>query len=193
MSAAGGQRWRRQAALLVALAAGTSGLAGCEYADDVGMAPAAVSPSAPAGPDAPRASRDAGLVAAEARNTAELERVLGDPPGGLIISGAGGLGTSTSRGTVTSVPVIKAGRYTVTAACIGAPGARLSVTQGSRQGGTAGTLLELNLECGGVATSEVTLETGSVSAHIVQFPAGSAGPGTGAVAGVRISGSGPPP
>lgn len=59
MSASGGPRWRRPAALLLALAAGTSGLAGCEYADDVGLAPAAVSPSAAAHRDAPPADRDA--------------------------------------------------------------------------------------------------------------------------------------
>ena len=33
----GGLRWRRHPALLVALAAGTAGLAGCQYADDVGL------------------------------------------------------------------------------------------------------------------------------------------------------------
>ncbi|MDQ0819711.1 hypothetical protein QFZ79_002002 [Arthrobacter sp. V4I6] len=193
MSAAVGPRWRRQAALLLALAAGTSGLAGCEYADDVGLAPAAVSPSASSGPDAPQAPRDAELVAAEARNTVELDRILGALPDRLLTGGAGGVRDSASGGFTTSVRVTVPGRYTVTAACIGAPGAHLTVTQFAGQGGAASTLLELNLECGGVASSEVNLETGSVSAHVVQFPEGSADPGIGAVAGVRISGSGSAP
>lgn len=108
----------------------------------------------------------------------------------MLIGGAGGVG---NVGLTTSAPVTEAGRYAVTAACIGAPGAQLTVTQGARQGGTASTLLELNLECGGVAGAEVDLETGSVPAHVVQVPEGSVDAGIGAVAGVRISGSGSTP
>lgn len=193
MSAAGGPRWRRLAALLVAVAAGASGLAACQYADDVGMAPAAVSPSSPAAPDARQSPRDAWLVAAETRNTAELERVLGARPDGLLISGGGSVDNSASGGFTTSVRVTEAGPYTVTAACIGAPDARLTVTQRARAGGTASILLELDIECGGVASSAVNLETGTVSAHMVQVPGGSADAGIGAVAGVRLSGKGPTP
>lgn len=157
------------------------------------MAPAAVSPSAPAEPDARQTPRDAGLVAQEARNTAELERVLGARPDGLLISGTGSVDTSASGGFTTSVRVTETGPYTVTAACIGAPGAHLTVIQGARAGGTASTLLELNIECGGVASSEVNLKTGTVSARMVQLPGGSADAGTGAAAAVRLSGKDPTP
>lgn len=182
MSALGGPRLRRRAALLVALAAG---LAGCQYADDVGLAPTV--------PDTAQTQRDAHLAATVDRNTAELERVLGATPDGLIAGGTGGVGTSATGGFRTTVQVTEAGRYTVTAACIGVPGTQLTVTQGSRQGGTASILLELNHECGGAASSEVSLEAGSASAHVVRLREGSADPGAGAVAGVRISRSGPAP
>ena len=82
----------------------------------------------------------------------------------------------------------RAGRYKISAACIGAPDAHLSVIQGAREGGT---LLERNLDCGSVTGALLVLEPGDVSAHLVRYGGGVPGPATGAVAGIRISFDGP--
>ena len=182
MSATGGMRWTVRAALLLAVAAAAAALAGCEVADDVGLSPAAAGPSARSSPAwAPLPTGDPEVAAAQARNLAELEAVLGSPEG-LLVGGSGGIGDTRSGGLATSGIVTRAGWYKVTAACVGAPDAHLSVIQGARQGGT---LLERNLDCGGVAEALVDLVPGTVSAHVIRY--GDAGPGTGAVAGVRIS------
>lgn len=83
----------------------------------------------------------------------------------------------------------EAGRYTVTAACVGAAKVHLAIRQGGRQGGTGATVLELDLECGAVASFGVALATGSVSAHVTKFPQDLPDDDGGAVAGVRISAS----
>lgn len=186
MSATGGTHWTGRAAVVLALAA--AGLAGCEYADDVGLSPAASSPPSRSYPaKAPLPARDPELVAAETRNLLELGAMLGSPEG-LLIGGSGGIGDTSSGGFMTSGVVTRAGQYTVTAACIGAPDTHLSVTQGARQGGT---LLELSLDCGSTGEARVDLVPGSVSAHVVRYGDGVPGPGTVAVAGIRISFSGP--
>ena len=189
MSATGGQHWTGRTALLLAVAAVAAALAGCEYADDVGLPPAAAGPSAQSYPArAPLPTRDPEHVAAETRNLLELGDVLGTAPDGLLVGGSGGIGAASSQGLSVSGTVTETGPYTVTAACIGAPDAHLSVTQGNRQGGT---LLELSLDCGGVAEAMVDLLPGTVSAHLARYDGGVPGPGNGAVAGIRISFSGP--
>lgn len=82
----------------------------------------------------------------------------------------------------------KAGQYKVTAACVGAPDAHLSVTQGARGGGS---LLERSIDCGMLTEALVDLEPGTVSATLIRFGDGVPGPGTGAVAGIRIGLTGP--
>src|SRR2546425_1315899 len=82
-----------------------AGLAGCEYEDDVDPSPSSVADqsarSAPA--RAPLPARDPELVATEARNTAELDRVLGAPPEGFLIGGSAGIsGPPRSRGVTHS-------------------------------------------------------------------------------------------
>ena len=185
MSATGGKHWTDRTALLLAVAAVAAGLAGCEYADDVGLSPAASGPSARSYPArAPLPTRDPEHVAAETRNLLELGDVLGASPDGLLFGGSGGIGDTSSGGFSVSGLVTQTGRYTVTAACIGAPDAQLSVIQG-------GTLLKLSLDCGATAEALVDLVPGTVSAGLIRYGGGVPGPGTGAVAGIRMSFSGP--
>lgn len=175
--------------MLLAVAAVAAGLAGCEYADDVGALPTASgAPSRPPPARAPLPTRDPELVAAETRNLLELGTVLDGSQEGLLFGGSGGIGDTTSGGLATSGLVRRAGQYKVTAACVGAPDAHLSVIQGAREGGT---LLELSLDCGIAAEALVDLVPGTVSAHLVRHGGGVPGPRTGAVAGIRISFSGP--
>lgn len=184
MAATGGTRWKVRTALLLAAGAAAAGLTGCEVADDVGPSPAAAGPSVRSYPArAPLPTRDPDLVAAESRNLSELESMLGLPEG-LLFGGSGGIGDTTSGGLSTSGIVTRAGQYNVTAACVGAPDAHLSVIQGARQGGT---LLERSLDCGSVAEALVDLVPGTVSASVIRYGGAVPGPGTGAVAGVRIS------
>ena len=188
MSATGGMHRTRRTAVLLAAAA-AAGLSGCEYADDVGELP--VASSAPTRSYPARAAlptRDPELVAAETRNLLELGTVLDGSPDDFLFGGSGPIGDTSSGGLSTSGLVNRAGQYKVTAACIGAPDAHLSVIQGARQGGT---LLELNLYCGSTAEALIDLVPGSVSAHLVRYGGGVPGPGSGAVAGIRISFIGP--
>lgn len=187
MSAIGGMhRARRTAVLLAAVAVG---LSGCEYADDVGAPWAASSaPSRSHPARAPLPTRDPEVVAAETRNLLELGTVLHGSPEDFLFGGSGGIGDTPSGGLSASGPIRKAGQYKVTAACVGAPDAHLSVTQGARGGGT---LLERSIECGILAEALVDLEPGTVSARLIRYGDGVPGPGTGAVAGVRISLSSP--
>ncbi|KQN84511.1 hypothetical protein [Arthrobacter sp. Leaf69] len=189
MSATGGTHWKVRTALLLTAGAVAAGLAGCEYADDVGTVPAAAGPSArtPAA-SAPLPTRDPELVAAETRNLLTLDAVLGGLPEGLLFGGSGGIGDTSSGGFSVSGEISRAGRYKISAACIGAPDAHLSVIQGAREGGT---LLERNLDCGSVTGALLVLEPGDVSAHLVRYGGGVPGPATGAVAGIRISFDGP--
>ena len=185
MVATGGRPWTVRTATLFAVAAMDASLAGCAYADDVGLSPSTAGPtarSAPAG--APMPARDPELVAAETRNLVELGVVLGGAPDGLLVGASSGLGGTGSGGFGTSSVVPRAGQYKVTAACVGAPDAHLSVIQGARQGGT---LLERSLDCGVVTEALIDLWPGTVSAHLIRYGDGAPGPGTGAVAGVWIS------
>ena len=152
--------------------------------DDVGLPPAAAEPSARSSPaPAPLPTRDPELTALEDRNLSELEALLGSPEG-LLIGGSGGIGDASSGGLAASGSVTRAGQYKVTAACVGAPDVHLSVIQGARQGGT---LLERTVDCGSLAEALIDLVPGTVSAHLIRYGGAVPGPGTGTVAGVRIS------
>ena len=189
MSATGGMHWTRRTALLLTAGAVAAGLAGCEYADDVGPSPAAAGASGRSSPaSAPLPTRDPELVAAEARNLLELEAVLDGAQDGPFFGGSGGIGDTSSGGFSVSSKVVRAGRYEVSAACVGAPDAHLSVFQGAREGGT---LLVRSLDCGIATGALLDLEPGDVSAHLVRYGGGAPGPATGAVAGIRISFYGP--
>jgi hypothetical protein len=161
----------RGAALVLAVAGAAAGLSGCEYADDVSTAAPAAS-SRPAPPPPPPVNP--GLAGAETRNLGELKAVLGARPDGLVLGGTGGIGGSGFRHSAAAVPK---GTYTLTAACIGAPNAYLTVTQdGLRGGGSA----EMNLDCGAAARTRVDLGAGPVQVQGFRY---STDPAAGEVAG----------
>ena len=193
MSAAGGMRGTIRAALLLLVVA-AAGLAGCEYADGAASPLPVSGPASPppvSGPASPAPSlapaRDREIAAAGTRNLALLDAVLGAPDG-MLFGGMGGIGDTSSGGFMASGTVSRAGQYNVTAACVGAADAQLSVSQNARAGGT---LLELSIGCGGAVEALVDLEAGQVSAHLVRYGGSVPGPWTGAVAGIRVSFIGP--
>lgn len=173
MSFPGGIPWFRGAALLLAGACAVTGLSGCEYADD-GAAPTSA-PSRTSRPTPPSPLPEAtDLANAENRNFKDLGSLLGTGPHDAILEGVGGLG---GGGFNKSAKTVAKGRYTVAAACVGAPTAHLSISQdGLRDGGR----LDLSLDCGRTTRAQVDIATGPVQAQ--EFHP-TAGPGTGAVAG----------
>ena len=189
MSAAGGMHRTVRAALLL-FAVAAAGLAGCEYVDGPASTPPVSAPASPptvSGTASPVPARDREIAAAGTRNLALLDAVLGAPDG-MLFGGMGGIGDTGSGGFMASGTVSRAGQYNVTAACVGAADAQLSVSQNARAGGT---LLELSIGCGGAVEALVDLEPGEVSAHLVRYGGSVPGPWTGAVAGIRVSFIGP--
>jgi hypothetical protein len=173
MSLLGGRLWIRGAALVLAVAGTAAGLSGCEY-EDVGAdpTPARTGTSRPAPPSPLPAGTE--LAGAERRNLDRLGSLLGARPDNIVLEGAGGLGGAGFR---KSVKALEKGTYTVTAACVGAPTANISISQdGLRDGGR----LELTLDCGKATTVLVDIAAGPVQA---QGFSPATGPGTGEVAG----------
>jgi hypothetical protein len=118
----------------------------------------------------------------EARNYAELDRLLASPET-AILSDVGPLdGPLRGFGKFEAVP--KAGRYTVTAACVGAPGAKVFV--GQEYPGATFRPVELALDCGGATSQVIALQQGYIFAHLF-LPSPGDTPWTGAVGGVRVS------
>ncbi|QCO99776.1 hypothetical protein FCN77_21265 [Arthrobacter sp. 24S4-2] len=109
------------------------------------------------------ASVDPELVAEQDRNMAAIEILMADVPigaGGAAGSingqgnGEGGLGFSTQ--------LTDTATYTVTAGCIGAPGAKLTVSSGP-----GNALLDLPTSCAGVLSHDIELQPGPVSVSLV--------------------------
>lgn len=109
------------------------------------------------------ASVDPELVAELDRNTAALEIIMADVPIG-IGGGAGGIsGKGNGEGGLGfSTQLTDTATYTVTAACIGAPGARLSVSSAA-----SNTLLVFPTPCTGVVSQDIELRPGPVSVRLV--------------------------
>ncbi|MCX6499049.1 MAG: hypothetical protein NTU93_09630 [Arthrobacter sp.] len=185
IAAAGGQRSRAAAPrIALALALAVAALSGCEVADDVGLPAAGTSPSArPSAARPPLPASDPELAASVARNLAEVERILGDPAGAVLMGGGGGIGRSGFRSSSTS---LGKGTYAVTVACSGTPSAFLIISQDSRRDGGH---LELSLECGRVVEAAVDLESGLATVQIIS---NTMDPGLGGVAGFRIERRPPP-
>ena len=172
--------------LLGALAA----LAGCayDYPDPATRTPAearTTPASRPSGPtEAAIPTPDPLVLEREVRNYQELDGLLKSVPGPVLLFQEGPLdGPARGFGTVERVPA--AGRYTVTAACVGGPSARIFI----RQENPKVTLwpVELTVDCPGATSQVITLQEGYVSAHL-SLPGPADRPWTGGVGGVRVTG-----
>ena len=127
---------------------------------------------------------DLRILAREAENYAELDRLLKAVPGPAILTEVGPLdGPLRGFGTMKKVPL--AGDYTVTAACVGASSATVSV--GQEAPGAPFQPVELSLECSGTTSKVIALQQGYVFAHLL-LPGPGDTPWTGAVGGVRLTG-----
>jgi hypothetical protein len=120
----------------------------------------------------------------EVKNYGELDRLLKAVPGPAILFEEGPL-DGPVRGFGALEKVQAAGQYTITAACVGATGAKVSV--GQEHPGAPFQPLELALDCAGTTSKVVELEQGYVFAHLV-LPGPGDTPWTGAVGGVRVTG-----
>ncbi len=179
MSGRGGTRPVRSAALAVVLGLLLSGgLAACTYEDAGDPAPTATSEQSRR-PATPVPTKGLEILDAEKRNYAELDKRLAVAQGSVLLDDSGpadGPGVGFSK----TVKVATAGRYTVTAACVGIPNAQIFISvPGSSQ------LKSLELDCTGVSSQIVDLPEGLVEALLMRRDP--SGPWTGAVAGVRIT------
>jgi hypothetical protein len=172
-------------ALAVCVLVPLSGLTGCTYNyPEPVRSPTAASAPATA---APRPYDNTEILEREAENYAELYRQLGAAPGPVLLSEVGPLdGPVRGFGKFEKVPT--AGQYTVTAACVGATGAKVSF--GQEHPGAPFRPVELELDCGGSTSQVIALEQGYLFAHLV-LPEPGDTPWTGAVGGVRVTGGGP--
>ena len=168
------------------------GMTGCsyDYREPVGTATTGLLTVPPPSADSAselaslRPYSDLQVLEREAQNYAELDRLLKTAPGPVLLLEVGPLdGPVRGFGTTATVPA--AGQYTVTAACVGASGATVSV--GQEHPGAPFRPAELSLGCT-VATSQViALQQGFIFAHLLQ-PSPGETPWTGAVGGVRVTG-----
>lgn len=168
------------------------GTAGCVYEypepvhtptngpDPVQTPPADLAPVT--GP--PKPYTDPRVLEREVKNYAELERLLKAVPEPVLLSDVGPL-DGPVRGFGKTEKVAAAGQYTVTAACVGASGAKVSV--GQEHPGAPFRPVELALDCVGTTTRVIPLEQGYIFAHLL-LPSPGDTPWTGAVGGIRVSG-----
>lgn len=149
---------KRSVFLVAALLA--AGLAGCEYADDVGPAPSAAgrTGSGVTPMPIPLASVDPELMAEMDRNMATLDLAMVEVPVGLA-GAAGGIGKG---GLEFTTSVTETATYKVTAACIGAPGAKLSVSSAS-----SNTRLEFTTPCAELFSRDIELRPGPLTVRLV--------------------------
>jgi hypothetical protein len=154
-------------------------LAGCGYEDAADPPRTAVAErsSLP-----PTLTKDREILDVEAGNYAELERLLGAAPGTIIFSDSGPI-NGPAAGFGKTATVMTVGFYTVTAACVGVPDARMVLNQDPRTGVKP---LELIVECSAASSQVVELQPGYVSASVVRYDPASV-PWSGAVAGIRVT------
>lgn len=126
------------------------------------------------------------ILEQEAKNYAELYRVLRASPGPSVLFEVGPLdGPVRGFGATAGVPA--SGMYIVTAACVGASGAKVSV--GQEHPGAPFRPVELALDCTGTTSEVMALQQGFVFAHLL-LPGPGDTPWTGAVGGVRVTAAG---
>jgi hypothetical protein len=134
----------------------------------------------------PKPYSDPRVLELEARNYAALDRLLGALPESALLSEVGPLdGPLRGFGSAEKVPA--GGQYTVTAACVGAPGAKVAV--GQEHPGAPFRPMELSLDCAGATSQVIALQQGFVFAHLI-LPSPADTSWTGAVGGVRVTGTG---
>jgi hypothetical protein len=158
-----------------------TGVTGCEYSTDAEAAPAAgASPVRNHPPRVPHPTGNPEQEALEASNRAELERLLGAAAPDTAVLADSGLVGGPGIGFSRNAQVKTAGSYTVTAACVGAPDAQLTLSQDAQPG------LELNVsfDCAAVSTRVIKLQRGSLQARLARLPSDKV---SGAVAGVRVT------
>ncbi|MDQ0923766.1 hypothetical protein QF038_002274 [Pseudarthrobacter sp. W1I19] len=181
---------RHRLAFALCLLIPLGGTAGCvyEYPDSLpAQAPAqgrVHEPTVEPAPDmgSPKPYSDPQVLEQEAVNYAQLDRLLAASPEPVLLSEVGPLdGPLRGFGNTGKVPA--AGRYTVTAACVGASGAKVAV--GQEHPGAPFRPLELALDCAGPTSQVIALQQGYVFAHL-SLPAPGDTPWTGAVGGVRV-------
>ena len=161
-------RWPQLAVFLVSGAL-MAGVTACEYADDIGAGPSGPADgrgSSPGTNPVPFTSPDPKLEAELERNMAAVELMLADVPMGSSggagrISGTGGAGGAGGGFSYNGV-LTRAGTYTVTAVCVGGPGARLVVTSH----GTAGDPRQIDVPCGERISQQIELGTGPFTAYL---------------------------
>lgn len=170
------------------------GVAGCvyEYPEPVHSPAAVPAPvftetAGPAPvPETTTPYSDPQVLEREARNYVELNRLLRAAPKRVILYDVGPLdGPRRGFGSTEKVPAVR--RYTVTAACVGASGAKVAV--GQEHPGAPFRPLELALACTRASSRVIALEQGYVFAHLV-LPGPGDTPWTGAVGGVRVARAG---
>jgi hypothetical protein len=172
--------------LCLLLPLGAAAACAYDYPDPVptetSPAPTFQAGPAPTG-NSPGPYSDPRILEREAQNYEVLYRLLRAVPGPVILFELGPL-DGPVRGFGTTAEVREAGEYTVTAACVGASGARISV--GQENPGAPFTPRELAVDCAGTKSTTITLEQGYVFANLV-LPGPGDTPWTGAVGGVRIT------
>jgi hypothetical protein len=168
-----------------------SGTAGCvyEYPDPGHAQTSAPEPVHPPPPDrTPAAGRpkpytDPQVLEREAKNYAELDRLLNGVPGPVLLFEEGPLdGPLMGFGTTAKVPA--AGPYTISAACVGASDAKVAV--GQEHPGAPFRPLEVVLDCAGTSSRVIAVQQGYLFAHLL-LPGPGDTPWTGAVGGVRVT------
>ncbi|WP_142121595.1 hypothetical protein [Arthrobacter sp. SLBN-122] len=174
----------RQHGLAVALCLliAVGGAAGCSYDYNEPHHTPTTGPASSAASAVPYV--DPLVLEREVENYAELDRLLGVAQGPVVLLEEGPLdGPVRGFGAMAKVPA--AGQYTVTSACVGAPGATVSV--GQEHPGAPFQPMELVLDCSEVTSRVIALAQGFVFAHLV-LPVPGDTPWTGAVGGVRVTG-----
>lgn len=136
-------------------------LSSCAYSPQSGT-----SPAAPAGTPS---------------TAAQLQKVMGPKPGGTVVDGSGGIAGPSAAFEV-GYNSLDRGNYSVTAACVGAPQALLTLSQ---QGSSNSSKMNVSFPCGSPHGEQIYLVVGPVSARVT-LPEGTFG-STGARAGIRIT------
>lgn len=136
----------------------------------------------------PQPYSDLQILEQEARNYGELYRLLRAQAEPFLLFEVGPLdGPLRGFGATAKVPA--AGLYTVTAACVGASGAKVAV--GQEHPGAPFRPMELALDCDGTTSQVIAVQQGYLFAHLV-LPGPGDTPWTGAVGGVRVTGKAHP-